>query len=113
MKDAYSFHTDETDFAKEYKVMGSAYTRIFARMGLKTVVIQSDNGYIGGDYCHEYVVESEAGESRYLKTEDGSYAAHEEGAVFKRENMNADEKPLEMKAAPAERGNSIEAGGKH
>ncbi len=102
MKDAYSFHADEKDFKKEYQSMWDTYTRIFERVGLKTAVIESDNGYIGGDYCHEFVVESEAGESRFLITEDRKYAAHEEVAVFKREMMNEDEEllPLEVKDAP-------------
>ena len=110
MKDAYSFHSDEEDFKKEYQKMWDAYTTIFERVGLKTAVIESDNGYIGGDYCHEFVVESDAGESRFLTTEDRSYAAHEEVAVFKREDMNLDEEelPLEVKDAP--RGPTIEDG---
>lgn len=98
MKDGYSFHADEEDFSKEYKKMGDTYTTIFDRIGLKTVSIESDNGYIGGDYCHEYVVESPIGESRFLMTDDRSYAAHEEVATFKRDDINLDEaeKPFEM-----------------
>ena len=110
MKDAYSFHADEADFKKEYKSMGDAYSAIFNRVGLSTVVIESDNGYIGGEYCHEYVYESEAGESRYLKTEDGSYAAHEEVAVFKRDMMNEREKALPMEVKDALRGPTIQDG---
>ncbi|MBU0706376.1 proline--tRNA ligase [Patescibacteria group bacterium] len=110
MKDAYSFHSDEKDFKKEYKNMGDTYTRIFERMGLKTVVIESDNGYIGGDYCHEFVVESDAGESRFLMTDDKSYAAHEEVAVFKREMMNEKEEMLPMEVKDAPRGPTIADG---
>lgn len=91
MKDAYSFDADEESFKKVYKEMSDTYSRIFERMGLKTVIVESDNGYIGGEYCHEFVVESEAGESRFFMTEDGSYAAHEEVAKFKREPVNPDE----------------------
>ncbi len=110
MKDAYSFHDGEEDFKKEYDSMGKVYTRIFERMGLKTSAVESDNGYIGGEYCHEYVVESEIGESKFLVTDDGKYAAHEEVAKFKREEMNPDEQelPLEIKDAP--RGPKIEDG---
>ena len=59
MKDGYSFHKDDEDFKIEYKNMWEAYSRIFNRMGLKTDVVQADNGYFGGEYCHEFVVESE------------------------------------------------------
>lgn len=110
MKDAYSFHADEKDFKKEYRSMWNTYSTIFERMGLKTVVIESDNGYIGGDYCHEFVVESEAGESRFLMAKDRSYAAHEEVALFKREMMNEDEMLLPMEVKDAPRGPSIADG---
>ncbi|MBI2018067.1 proline--tRNA ligase, partial [Candidatus Daviesbacteria bacterium] len=97
MKDAYSFHVDEEDFKKEYQLMMDTYSRIFKRFGLKTQIVESDNGYIGGEYCHEFVVESEVGESKFLTTEDGSYAAHEDVARFITENVSADEqlKPME------------------
>lgn len=110
MKDAYSFHADEEDFKKEYQSMWETYTRIFERVGLKSVTIESDNGYIGGDYCHEFVVESGAGESKYLITEDKSYAAHEEVAVFKREEKNLDEPLKTPEIVEVKRGNSIEEG---
>ena len=96
MKDAYSFHATEADFKKEYKNMEETYSRIFDRLGLKTTVVESDNGYIGGEYCHEFVVESEAGESKFLTTEDGSYAVHEDVAKFKRDDKNLDEEEKEL-----------------
>jgi prolyl-tRNA synthetase len=110
MKDAYSFHKDKEDFAKEYEKMGEVYSRVFDRVGLNAIRIESDNGYIGGEYCHEYVVESEVGESRFLMDENGEYAAHEEVVVFKREDMNIDEELLEMEVVDADRGPSIDDG---
>ncbi|MDP3724605.1 MAG: proline--tRNA ligase [bacterium] len=97
MKDGYSFHATEEDFKKEYEKMKQTYSTIFKRLGLKTIIVESDNGYIGGEYCHEFVVESEAGESKFFVTEDGSYAAHEEVAKFRFEEVNddEDEKPIE------------------
>jgi prolyl-tRNA synthetase len=98
MKDAYSFDATEEDFKVEYQKMWQAYSTIFERMGLKTVVVESDNGYIGGEYCHEFVVESESGESRFLMTEDGSYAAHEDVAKFLLvpfRNSDEEMKPME------------------
>lgn len=95
MKDAYSFHATEDDFKREYDVMGRTYSRIFQRMGLKTCIVESDNGYIGGEYCHEFVVESEAGESRFLIDEKG-YVAHEDVAKFTPVRVKTEpEKPLE------------------
>ena len=110
MKDGYSFHADEDDFKKEYKNMRDTYIKIFKRLGLETVVVEADNGYIGGDYCHEFVVESDAGESRFLISEDGKYAAHEDVAKFKKEKKNSDEAELELKKVDAKRGNTMEDG---
>ena len=97
MKDAYSFHGDEADFKREYEVMWKAYERIFERFGLKVLVAESDNGYIGGEYCHEFIVESEVGESKILAAEDGTYSAHEDVAVFLCQEMDdrEEEKPME------------------
>jgi len=110
MKDAYSFHANEENFKKEYERMWNTYSEIFQQMGLKTVVVESDNGYIGGDYCHEFVVENDAGESRFLVSEDGKYAAHEDVAVFAKEVKNNDEEEKEMQEISAERGNTMEDG---
>lgn len=98
MKDAYSFDQDEAAFAQTYQTMIDAYTRIFQRLGLKTDIVPADNGYIGGEYSHEFIVESNSGESRYLVSEDGSYCAHEDVAAFLRDEINPDEaeKPLEV-----------------
>src|SRR3989344_3510387 len=90
MKDAYSFHTSEEDFKVEYEKMKNTYTAIFKNMGLNTEVVESDNGYIGGEYCHEFVVGSEIGESKFLMDEMG-YCAQEDVAVFDPENKNLDE----------------------
>ena len=110
MKDAYSFHIDEKDFKKEYQKMWQTYEKIFTKLGLETVVVESDNGYIGGDYCHEFVVESDAGESKFLISEDEKYAAHEDVAKFLKEKQIGDEKPAEVMEVEAERGNSMEDG---
>lgn len=110
MKDGYSFHETEEDFKKEYEKMRSTYQRIFEGLGLKTVVVESDNGYIGGEYCHEFVVESEVGESRFLTTEDGTYAAHEDIATFKRDDKNLKETEELMEEVEAVRGTTMEDG---
>jgi prolyl-tRNA synthetase len=110
MKDAYSFHADEADFAIEYKKMADVYIKIFQRLGLNSIVVESDNGYIGGDYCHEFIVCSDAGESRFLKTGDGSYAAHEDVAQFGRDEKNLDEAEKTLEEVEAVRGNTTEDG---
>ncbi len=91
MKDAYSFDLDELAFKKEYENMKQTYLIIFKRLGLETQVVEADNGYIGGEYCHEFQVEHPEGEGRFFVTEDGSYCAHEDVATFKHAHMNPDE----------------------
>lgn len=110
MKDGYSFHADEADFKKEYDKMQKVYKNIFKRLGLETLMVESDNGYIGGEYCHEFIVESDAGESKYLYTEDGSYAAHEDVAKFLKEKKNLDDKEEKIKEVKAPRGKTMEDG---
>ena len=94
MKDGYSFHRNEEDFRTVYEEMKHVYSRIFKRLGLNTISVEADNGYIGGEYSHEFIVESEIGESRYFVSEDGKYAAHEDVAKFKRNPANAGEEVL-------------------
>lgn len=91
MKDAYSFNRGPQDFKLEYDNMAQTYHRIFQRLGLNAVMVEADNGYIGGEYSHEFVVESELGESSYFVSEDGRYVAHEDVAKFKREPVNPDD----------------------
>jgi prolyl-tRNA synthetase len=110
MKDAYSFHATPEDFEREYTSMKEVYTRIFTRLGLNTVIVESDNGYIGGEYCHEFIVVSDAGESRFFMTEDGSYAAHEDVARFQRDEKNTSDALLSMEEVDAQRGPTMEDG---
>jgi len=110
MKDAYSFHISEEDFLKEYAAMAAAYKRMYQRMGLATIQVAADNGYIGGEYCHEFQVESELGEGRFFISEDGAYAAHEDIATFFKENKNVDEEQQDYKEIEAVRGTTMEDG---
>lgn len=96
MKDAYSFHRDADDFKEEYDKLASVYTHIFNQLGLSTVMVAADNGYIGGDYSHEFIVESSVGESRYLLSGDGIVAAHEDVATFQRDLINPDDPILDF-----------------
>lgn len=110
MKDAYSFDKNEDEFKKEYENMRKTYSKIFERLGLKTIIVESDNGYIGGEYCHEFVVESPVGESRFLVTEDQSYAAHEDVAKFIKDIKNMNDKLLPLTEVDAKRGTTMDDG---
>lgn len=109
MKDAYSFSTEE-QFKEIYQQMWDTYKAIFEELGLKVDVVAADNGYIGGEYCHEFVVESEVGESRYFIDEASGYAAHEDVASFLVDNKNVDDELKEMQEVAAERGQTMQDG---
>ena len=81
MKDAYSFHADETSLHKTYAAMDGAYRRIFRRCGLKAVAVEADSGAIGGSASQEFMVTADAGEDLILTSTDGRYAANQERAV--------------------------------
>lgn len=100
MKDAYSFDKDETEFLVTYDLMADTYTNIFRDCGIETKKVEADGGYIGGDYCHEYQAECKIGEGTFFETDDGSYIAHEDVAVFQHEPQNPDEAILEYCEAP-------------
>lgn len=112
MKDAYSFDIDAAAFKKSYQAMEQSYKTIFKRLGLETHVVEADNGYIGGEYCHEFQVEHSEGEGRYFVSEDGGYIAHEDVAKFKHEVKNIKEDEKEYTEVEAIRGNSMEDGAK-
>lgn len=111
MKDAYSFGT-EAQFKETYQQYWDAYKAIFEELGLKVDVVAADNGYMGGDYCHEFIVESDQGDSKYFIDESSGYAAHEDVAVFKVEDKNIDEELRDMQELDAERGTTMEDGAK-
>ncbi|MCX7716104.1 MAG: proline--tRNA ligase, partial [Endomicrobia bacterium] len=59
MKDAYSFHKDETDAEEYYKKVFDAYCKIFKRCGLNFVAVEAATGAIGGKFSHEFMVVKE------------------------------------------------------
>src|ERR1700716_3518352 len=81
MKDAYSFDTTDENAMAAYKKMYDAYTRIFARCGLKAFPVEADTGVIGGNYSHEFMVPAETGENDVAYCEACGYAANIEKAT--------------------------------
>jgi prolyl-tRNA synthetase len=56
MKDAYNFETDEEAFMQTYQDYWDAYEKIFERLDLEATAVVADNGALGGDYSHEFMV---------------------------------------------------------
>jgi prolyl-tRNA synthetase len=63
MKDSYSFDIDEAAARLSYNRMFVAYSRTFARMGLKAIPMRAETGPIGGDLSHEFLILAQTGES--------------------------------------------------
>jgi prolyl-tRNA synthetase len=84
MKDAYSFHADDADLAREYDNMFEAYTRIFTRLGLKFRAVEADTGSIGGNASHEFHVLADSGEDVIAHCDACRYAANVEMAQGRR-----------------------------
>ena len=80
MKDAYSFHIDQTSLEQTYQVMFDAYTTIFTRLGLKFRPVIADSGSIGGSTSHEFHVLASSGEDAIAFSDRSDYAANVEMA---------------------------------
>ena len=109
MKDGYSFHVDEADLKITYQKYWDAYLNIAKKLGLNVIVVESDNGAIGGAVSHEFMVESEVGEDTIATCSCG-YAANLEKASFIKNSINLDETEKELKEVEAVRGTTMEDG---
>jgi prolyl-tRNA synthetase len=81
MKDAYSFHLNETCLQKTYETMYTAYSRTLERLGLKYRAVEADTGAIGGAVSHEFQVLADAGEDVIFYSDKSPYAANVEQAT--------------------------------
>jgi prolyl-tRNA synthetase len=80
MKDAYSFHLDQSCLETTYQNMYQAYCNIFERIGLDYRPVIADNGSIGGSASHEFHVLAESGEDDIAFSNGSDYAANIEMA---------------------------------
>jgi prolyl-tRNA synthetase len=80
MKDAYSFHPNESSLDATYQVMYATYSRIFSRLGLKFRAVAADTGAIGGSGSHEFHVLADSGEDGIAFCPASDYAANVEMA---------------------------------
>jgi len=80
MKDAYSFHLEQTCLEKTYQNMFDAYCRIFDRLGLEYRPVIADTGSIGGSASHEFHVLAPSGEDAIVFSNESDYAANVEKA---------------------------------
>jgi len=82
MKDAYSFHAEQESLDATYEAMKTAYTNVFQRCGLPSVMVEADSGAIGGKGSHEFMLLAPSGEDSVLICSQCGYAANAEKAEF-------------------------------
>lgn len=79
MKDLYSFHTDEKDLDRYYKVMEKSYFNIFNRCGIgKETVLTYSSGGSFSKYSHEFQAICETGEDTIYLCEKCRVAVNKE-----------------------------------
>ncbi|MDP2350632.1 MAG: proline--tRNA ligase, partial [Chloroflexota bacterium] len=101
MKDSYTCDRDEAGLDTAYWAHHRAYTRIFERLGLKTVAVSSDVGMMGGSLAHEFMFLNPAGEDVLVLCESCDYAANRQVAPTTAPEPPAEELlPVEEIATP-------------
>jgi len=78
MKDAYSFHLDETSLTETYQLMRKTYQRIFDRLQLEYRIVEADTGEIGGNLSEEFQVLAASGEDTIAFSDADGFAANVE-----------------------------------
>ncbi len=77
MKDAYSFDYTDAGLDLSYQAQRDAYERIFTRLGLEYVIVNADNGLMGGARSEEFLHPTPIGEDTFVRSA-GGYAANVE-----------------------------------
>ncbi|SBS71291.1 proline--tRNA ligase [uncultured Microbacterium sp.] len=77
MKDAYSFDYTDAGLEASYQLQRDAYERIFQRLGMEYVIVNADNGLMGGARSEEFLHPTPVGEDTFVRSA-GGYAANVE-----------------------------------
>ena len=101
MKDAYSWHADDTSLDETYQAMGRAYRQIFKRCGLSVIPVRADSGAMGGSGSEEFMVESEIGDNTLILCKQCDYAANVEKAACKPDSAQCQSAAQAREAAAA------------
>ena len=81
MKDSYSFDVHDDGLRKVYLAHREAYQKMFARMGIRYVVVSAVSGAMGGSASEEFLAESEIGEDTFVRCLQSGYAANVEAVT--------------------------------
>ncbi len=78
MKDSYSFDIGDDGLREVYLAHRDAYQMMFARMGIRYVIVSAVSGAMGGSASEEFLAESEVGEDTFVRCLQSGYAANVE-----------------------------------
>ncbi len=81
MKDSYSFDVDDEGLGRAYLAHREAYQKMFARMGIRYVVVSAVSGAMGGSASEEFLAESDIGEDTFVRCLESGYAANVEAVT--------------------------------
>lgn len=119
MQDAYSFDLDEKGLDKVYQRFIKAYNQIFKRVGIKTIMIQSSVGAMGGLGANEFMMIADSGEDKIIVCKKCKHAVNAEvlgieraTEILKKHCPKCQSQKLEMKRG-IEVGNIFKLGTKY
>jgi prolyl-tRNA synthetase len=102
--DLYSFDVDEEGADTSYREMIQAYSNIYQRCGLTTLIVEADSGAIGGKDSHEFMAITESGEDEVIHCPNCGYAANTEKAQSVKPNGPTEEAlPVEEVSTPGKK----------
>jgi len=100
MKDSYSLDVDSNGLDRSFVLHSEAYGKIFARCGLKTVIVGASSGLMGGPKSEEFMFPSDSGEDTIAICSKCGYAANIEVATTILEPVKTEEQKLEKIHTP-------------
>ncbi len=103
MKDAYSLSVSWEDLDDWYEKNRQAYSNIFTRAGLTTVIVGAHSGAMGGTGSEEFMLVSQSGEDSVVLCDSCGYRANLEIAKSEVKNAKPRDLPTEEVATPDRR----------
>ncbi|CAL4321098.1 proline--tRNA ligase [Buchnera aphidicola] len=76
MKDAYSFHINQSCLEKTYNIMHQSYCNIFKKIKINFYIVKANSGSIGGNISHEFQALSPNGEDEIVFSNRSSYSSN-------------------------------------
>jgi prolyl-tRNA synthetase len=114
MKDMYSFHENQDDFEKFYKIAKEAYLKVYSRCGLDAKVTEGSGGSFSDKLSYEFMVVTDAGEDDVLYCDKCTHCANVEVTKNKDGDMCPKCQKGELhKAKASEVGNVFDLGQKY